>query len=196
MPHQPQAAPPGAHMGTHASAEALPHRTTSDRQERAAGSFATGPRPPGSPRADAGHNRYASAQLHPHPAAAAQARRLTRQTLTRWHLEHLADEVVTVASELAANAIKAAVPAPAALPAIIFAVHHQPGRITITVWDNGPGQPQLAHPGPDAENGRGLAVIDDLTGRNWGWWPTPHSGGKVVHATLSAPRGDEADRSC
>ena len=38
----------------------------------------------------------------------------------------------------------------------------------------------------DAETGRGLGIIDSLTGRNWGWWPTPKSGGKVVWAALPA----------
>ena len=54
------------------------------------------------------------------------------------------------------------------------------------MWDNGPGQPCPASPGHDAEAGRGLAIIDHLTGRNWGWWPTPRSGGKVVWAALTA----------
>jgi hypothetical protein len=51
-----------------------------------------------------------------------------------------------------------------------------------------PAAGQATAPGPDAENGRGLAIIDTLTDRNWGWWPTPKSGGKVVWAALSAPR--------
>lgn len=131
---------------------------------------------------------YARADLPPEPAAAARARRLTREALTRWDMRHLGDDAETIASELAANAIRAAVPPRAALPAIIFAVHQRPGELRIIVWDNGPGRPQPADPGPEAETGRGLAIIATLTGRNWGWWPTPQSGGKVVWAAL--PTGE------
>jgi hypothetical protein len=127
---------------------------------------------------------YARADLRPEPAAAAQARRLTRTALTCWQLNHLADEAETIASELATNAFTAAVPPQAPLPAIIFAVHRRPDELRIIVWDNGPGRPCAVEPGPDAETGRGLAIVGDLTGRNWGWWPTLHTGGKVVWAGL------------
>jgi anti-sigma regulatory factor (Ser/Thr protein kinase) len=141
---------------------------------------------------------HASADLAAEPAAAARARRFTRDTLARWHMDHLSEDAQAIASELAANAISAAVPPRAALPAIIFAVHQRPGEIRIIVWDNGPGRPRRAEPGPDAEHGRGLAIIDCLTDRNWGWWPTPESGGKVVWATLRAADAhpDGRDRPC
>jgi anti-sigma regulatory factor (Ser/Thr protein kinase) len=124
------------------------------------------------------------AVLKPEPTAAAQARRLTRAALASWRLSHLADEAETIASELATNAFSAAVPPLATRPAIIFAVHRGPEELRIVVWDDGPGQPLAAEPGPDAENGRGLAIVGDLTGRNWGWQPTPYTGGKVVWAVL------------
>jgi anti-sigma regulatory factor (Ser/Thr protein kinase) len=130
---------------------------------------------------------YTRADLGREPTGAAQARRLTRTTLARWGLHHLTDEAETIASELASNAINAAVAPSTTLPAIIFAVHRRPEELRIIVWDNGPGQPAITEPGHDAETGRGLAIIDDFTGQNWGWWPTPRSGGKVVWAALPAP---------
>jgi hypothetical protein len=130
---------------------------------------------------------YACADLGPEPAAGAQARRLTRDTLARWDMRHLTEDAEIIASELAANAIKAATPPRGTIPAIIFAIHHRPGELRIIVWDNGPGYPAHTDVGPDAEAGRGLAIIDSLTGRNWGWWPTPRSGGKVVWAAVPAP---------
>jgi hypothetical protein len=141
---------------------------------------------------------YARADLGPEPAAAARARRLTRDALASWDMRHLADDAEAIAAELAANAINAAVPPGATLPAIIFAVHRRPGELRIIVWDNGPGQPLPAAPGPDAESGRGLAIIDSLTGRNWGWWPTPKSGGKVVWAALpaTAQQNSARDGAC
>lgn len=133
------------------------------------------------------HGSYARADLGPDPAAAARARRLTRDTLARWDMQHLTDDAEAIASELAANAIKAATWPRGTLPAIIFAIHLRPDELRIIVWDNGPGRPEQDDPGPDAETGRGLAIIDSLTGRNWGWWATPQSGGKVVWAALAAP---------
>jgi hypothetical protein len=141
--------------------------------------------PPGDSRARAGG--YTCADLGPEPAAAAQARRLTRDTLARWDMQYLADDAEAIASELAANAIRAATPPRGTLPAIIFAIHHRPGELRIIIWDNGPGYPRRNAPGPDDEAGRGLAIIDGLTGRNWGWWPTPRSGGKVIWAAVPAP---------
>jgi len=156
------------------------------------------PSPPGrpdDPRARPG--TYARADLGPEPAAAARARRLTRDALASWDMQHLSDDAEAVASELAANAINAAVAPRGTLPAIIFAVHHRPGEIRITVWDNGPGKPEQTDPAPDAEHGRGLAIVDDLTGNNWGWWPTPNSGGKVTWAALpTATEDDTRTRPC
>jgi anti-sigma regulatory factor (Ser/Thr protein kinase) len=129
-------------------------------------------------------SRYASAELDPDPAAAAKARRLIRDHLARWHMDYLADDAQAIVSELAANAI-AAVPAGSPGLCLLFAIHHRPPELRIIMWDNGPGQPCPANPGHDAETGRGLAIIDHLTSRNWGWWSTPRSGGKVVWAALT-----------
>ena len=130
---------------------------------------------------------HASADLTAEPAAAARARRLTRATLASWHLGHLADDAEAIASELISNALDVATHPRGTLPAIIFAIHRRPRELRIIVWDNGPGRPQPADPGPDDEAGRGLALIVAGLSREWGWWPTPISGGKVVRAALPAP---------
>ena len=140
--------------------------------------------PPGS--------RYASAELAPDPSAAAKARRLIRDHLARWHMDDLADDAQAIASELAANAIAAVPPGSPGL-CLILAIHHRPPELKIIMWDSGPGQPCPANLGDDAETGRGLAIIDHLTGRNWGWWPTPRSGGKVVWAALKAAPAASGD---
>jgi anti-sigma regulatory factor (Ser/Thr protein kinase) len=131
---------------------------------------------------------HVSADFAPEPAAARRARRLTRDTLERWDLAHLADDAETIASELTSNALAAATGPRGTLPAILFAIHRRPGEVRIIVWDNGPGRPRPAAPGPDAESGRGLAIVATLS-RHWGWWPTPVSGGKVVWSALHAPGG-------
>jgi anti-sigma regulatory factor (Ser/Thr protein kinase) len=140
---------------------------------------------------------YARVDLGPDPAAAAQARRVTRHTLARWDMHHLIDDAEAIASELAANAINAATRPHETLPAIIFAIHYRPPELIIIIWDNGPGRPQHDPIGPEAETGRGLTIIDNLCDSNWGWWPTPRSGGKVVWAALPAPaEPNPPDRAC
>lgn len=144
---------------------------------------AIGPRPPGS-RYASGPSRYASAELDPQPAAPARARRLTRDCLARWDLRALTDDAEAIASELATNAVAAVPPGSAGL-AIVYAIHADPAGLHIYTWDVGPGHPRPAPPNADAETGRGLAIVDALTNSEWGWWPTPASGGKVIWATLT-----------
>jgi anti-sigma regulatory factor (Ser/Thr protein kinase) len=168
-------------MGRQASAGAT--RTRPGRapwEQPVPGSFDSGPRPPGSLYAGTGDSRYASAELNPQPAAAGQARRLTRQTLAHWGMADLTDDAETIATEIVTNAVP---PGTAGL-SIVYAIHAAPPGLRIYTWDIGPGHPVPANPGPDAVSGRGLTIINALTER-WGWWPTP-SGGKVVYATLAA----------
>jgi anti-sigma regulatory factor (Ser/Thr protein kinase) len=132
---------------------------------------------------ECGH--YRSTELASDPAAAAEARRFTRACLPLWGMEALTEDAVAVVSELAANAVNAVSPDTGGL-GIIVALHAVPPGLRISVWDVGPGHPAPADAGPNDESGRGLTIIDTLTGSNWGWWPTPRSGGKVVHATLTA----------
>lgn len=149
-----------------------------------------GPRPTADARAQSG--RHASAVLGPDRRSASQARRLTRTALNRWGLSQLADDAETIASELAANAVAHAIDPQGARLAILFTIHYRPSALQLTIWDNGPGQPVRAAPAPDAETGRGLAIIDALTGHDWGWWLTPASGGKVTWARLPAPSASTA----
>jgi hypothetical protein len=180
------------------SAPALPARPRNSGRAPATGRArqpftppGPGPRPLGSRYTDAELSRYASAELDPRPAAAAEARRLTHDCLARWDLRALSYDAEAIASELTSNAIAAIPPGTAGLT-LIYAIHAQPAGLHIYTWDIGPGHPRPAPPHPDAETGRGLAIIDALTGRNWGWWPTPDSGGKVVWATLAAPGAPDA----
>jgi anti-sigma regulatory factor (Ser/Thr protein kinase) len=133
---------------------------------------------------ECGH--YASTELASGPAAAAEARRFTRACLPLWGMEALTEDAVAVVSELAANAVNATSPDDGGL-GIIVALHAVRPGLRISVWDVGPGHPAPADADPSAETGRGLTIIDALTHSNWGWWPTPRSGGKVVHASLNAP---------
>jgi anti-sigma regulatory factor (Ser/Thr protein kinase) len=132
--------------------------------------------------------RCTSADLSADPASAAVARHVTRDALTRWNLPGITDDALTIASELATNAI-AAIPPGSPAPAIILSVRYQPPDLTIWLWDIGPGRPAPASPGDDTENGRGLLLVGNLS-HEWGWWPCPRGGGKVVWATLTTRSAD------
>jgi anti-sigma regulatory factor (Ser/Thr protein kinase) len=142
------------------------------------------------PRTAAPAVHYASIQLDLHPAAASRARQLTRDCLTRWQMLALTDDAQVIASEIVTNALAAVLPTTVGLT-IVYAIHAlTPSQLRISVWDIGPGQPARTDASPNAVTGRGLAIIDALTNSNWGWWPTPESGGKVVYATLTADTQD------
>jgi anti-sigma regulatory factor (Ser/Thr protein kinase) len=133
------------------------------------------------------NGRCASTELPREPISPHIARAITLDALRAWDREDISEETLIVVSELVTNAVIAAVPAPGNRPAILFAIHYKPPEIRMYVWDNGPGKPEPAAPGNDAEGGRGLELVDYFTRRNWEWWPTPHSGGKVVRATVTMP---------
>jgi anti-sigma regulatory factor (Ser/Thr protein kinase) len=129
--------------------------------------------------------RYVSADLEPVRESSSRARHLTREHATEWGVAHLADDAELIAAELVANAV-AAVPDGSPGPCIIFSVQLTPPDLRIVVWDSGPGTPAKAAGFSDAgESGRGLLIVDALS-RDWDWWPTPGSGGKVVRASLPA----------
>jgi len=52
------------------------------------------------------------------------------------------------------------------------------------VWDQAPGTPVLKNADPNAESGRGLALVRDLSD-TWGWYPAERQPGKCVWAKIS-----------
>jgi len=58
------------------------------------------------------------------------------------------------------------------------------GQVVVFVWDASPQPPaQAADPGADAENGRGLLLVEALSQR---WGHFSYDGAKVVWALLEA----------
>jgi anti-sigma regulatory factor (Ser/Thr protein kinase) len=151
------------------------------------------PAPPGSGRCGrTSADRAARIDLDAVPESAAAARRHARDTLARWGMAELADDVQAIATELVSNAIAAAVKAAAGYP-VLLTLHDRPPELRIHVWDHGPGEPAHRTAGAGEESGRGLAIVNTLTDRQWGWYPTPASGGKVVWAVL-AVEGHDRDQ--
>jgi hypothetical protein len=56
--------------------------------------------------------------------------------------------------------------------------------LTIECWDQAPGLPALRQADASAETGRGLAIIDALTGGRWGCQPAIGQDGKCVYAEI------------
>jgi anti-sigma regulatory factor (Ser/Thr protein kinase) len=94
--------------------------------------------------------------------SARQARSAVRQALAAWGMGHLSGDAELLASELVANAAEHGDGKP-----ISFALrrHAEPGEqpgITCEVTDSSPAMPRRTEPGPGAERGRGLAIVDAL----------------------------------
>ncbi|MBO0804071.1 MAG: ATP-binding protein [Nocardiopsaceae bacterium] len=141
------------------------------------------PRHPHWPRSD-------SLELGAYPSAVPSARLHVRTILAEWGLAELADDAESVAAELVGNGV---------------AAHRRehldaPLRITllaglrtvlIVVRDASSDPPVSRDPGDDAENGRGLLLVDAFSAR-WDSKPAP-GGGKVVRAEI---RGKPGSANC
>ena len=117
-------------------------------------------------------------------------RRFVQRLLTQWHLDHLADVAVLLASEALTNAVVHAA----------TAVHLEVRRdeelvVRVTDFNTAPVlspvsalglQSLMEDPDLDAESGRGLMLIASLAER---WGVTPQDAGKTVWFSwnLSAP---------
>lgn len=94
--------------------------------------------------------------------SARQARATIRQALAGWGMDHFSGDAELLASELVANAAEHSDGKPISLA---LRRHAEPGErpgITCEVTDGSPAMPQRTEPGPDAERGRGLAIVNTL----------------------------------
>jgi len=115
-----------------------------------------------------------------------------KQVLWEWGLGELADPGELIISELVTNGVRAS----EGLTGSRYAGRWTPGRPPVRLWLHGRQQsfaiqvwdasnqlpaPQPADPG--AESGRGLLLVESLSGA-WGSYRPPKPGGKVVWAIL------------
>lgn len=116
------------------------------------------------------------------PAAAARARSFLRSCLRRWRVTQQADVdtdgAVLVVDELVTNALLHA------RTPFDVEVQLRPHALLVAVADDSPDAPDPRSATVDAENGRGLALVDAVA-RSWG--VLPRLGGKVVWAVLDGP---------
>lgn len=114
------------------------------------------------------------------PSAVPCARLHTRQVLWEWGLAGLSESTELLVAELTTNAMQVSHAAMQDDPIRLWLVSDKM-HIVILVWDASPLPPVPIHVGDDAENGRGLLLVQAVSAR-WGWHFPPDIGGKVVWA--------------
>jgi anti-sigma regulatory factor (Ser/Thr protein kinase) len=129
-------------------------------------------------------------------SAPGTARAHVRAVLAGWGLPELTEDCELVLSELTTNAVEAST-GPAGrllyvngrMPVVRVCLFSDGVRLLIEVWDQAMGFPALRRPASEAEAGRGLHLVDALTGGRWGWQPG-HGPAKVVWARLTSELAD------
>jgi Histidine kinase-like ATPase domain len=129
-------------------------------------------------------------ELRALPVSVRSARLHARTTLGEWQLGAFAETVELLVSEITTNAVRASAssarqprgkgPAARALP-VRFWLTSDRHHVLIQVWDGDNRQPQPQNPGPDAECGRGLLLVETLS-TQWGCYTPDGQGGKIVWA--------------
>jgi anti-sigma regulatory factor (Ser/Thr protein kinase) len=99
-----------------------------------------------------------------------------------WGLAELADAAELVLSELLTNAVRHA----AARTREVGTRYERDstGGVRIEVSDGSPVTPRLRAATLDAESGRGLGLVNVMTGGRWGVVRDPSGGGKTVWAQI------------
>lgn len=118
------------------------------------------------------------------PSAVPSARLHARLVLAEWDLKELAETAELIVSELVTNAVHASAGLQkrhSGLPVIQLRLHADHECVLIEIWDADERMPEARHPGPDAEHGRGLLLVEALS-EGWGTFRSPGHPGKVVWA--------------
>jgi anti-sigma regulatory factor (Ser/Thr protein kinase) len=117
------------------------------------------------------------------PGAVPCARLHTRQLMWEWGLARLNENAELLVSELATNAMLASRATRRISPVRLWLLANS-RQVLILVWDASPQPPVRKNISGDAENGRGLLLVDAISD-GWGWY-FPDAGGKVVWALIGA----------
>ncbi|HXB48906.1 MAG TPA: ATP-binding protein [Streptosporangiaceae bacterium] len=122
------------------------------------------------------------AELPAEPRSARQARSAARQAMAAWGMADLSGDTELLASELVANAVEHA--SGQSVGFVLRRLDDAEGQAAVTceVSDSSPGLPKARDAGPDAERGRGLAIVAALASAS-GVWSSP--GGKTSWFTLA-----------
>jgi two-component sensor histidine kinase len=100
------------------------------------------------------------------PHSVGEARRLLVRSLDAWGMPHLAENAELVVSELVTNSVRHARVPNGHVILTRFACLG--GAVRIEVHDANTDKPEVRSASPDEESGRGLALVDLITGGRWG----------------------------
>ncbi len=133
-----------------------------------------------------------SLELGALPGAVPCARLHTRQVLWEWGFAALVETIELIVSELVTNAIQASEGltggrydgrwTPGVPPVRLWLLSDRQ-RVVIRVWDSDHQVPRLQDAELDAEDGRGLLLVECLS-NDWGSYLAENSSGKVVWALI------------
>ncbi|WP_405582168.1 ATP-binding protein [Streptomyces sp. NBC_01190] len=106
-------------------------------------------------------------KMWPHnPRSVGRVRRFVAQSLDSWELPHLTEAAQLIVSELVTNAVRHGRPPYGHLIGTRF--ERLGSGVRIEVHDANDSKPEHREAPEDAESGRGLALVDALTGGQWG----------------------------
>jgi anti-sigma regulatory factor (Ser/Thr protein kinase) len=114
------------------------------------------------------------------PGAVPCARLHARHLLWEWGLTGLSESVELLVSELVTNATKASRSVEHIAPVRLWLLADK-ASVLLLIWDASPLAPVRMNISGDAENGRGLLLVETISDR-WGWYFPQETGGKVVWA--------------
>src|SRR5215469_4556045 len=121
--------------------------------------------------------------------AVPSARAHLRQVLWEWGEAELGQDAGVVVSELVTNAVTASAELRPEVAPVMVWLGTDRSSVLVTVADASPQRPMRLNLGPDADGGRGLALVEAFSSR-WGWHPVTMTGlVKVVWAEWRLPSG-------
>ena len=119
--------------------------------------------------------------------AVPSARAHLRQLLSDWGQAELGPDASVVVSELVTNSVAASAELRLAAAPVLVWLGSDSHCVLLAVADASPRPPARLNLGPDAEGGRGLALVEAFSSR-WGWHPASTAGlVKVVWAEWRLP---------
>ena len=126
----------------------------------------------------------ASDRFPPTPESVGRARQFTRRTLASWGADGLEDDVRSVASELATNALLHA------RTPFTLTLSLNGDRLRLTLTDGSATQPRMRRfDSAESTTGRGLRIVSQLS---QAWGVDTDGEGKAVWCEFRLPRGNVA----
>jgi anti-sigma regulatory factor (Ser/Thr protein kinase) len=132
------------------------------------------------------------------PKTPAMTRMMVRFILAEWQVRtEIIDVAELLASGLATNAVRFGStrrPHGNYVPYISLALRHAGGLALVEVSDESEKPPEMRVPDQESDHGRGLILVDELSGE-WSYY-YPRPGWKTVYFVIDASAGDQPGGVC